>query len=76
MKVKYHAEECMFSKSEFIQRYLSSILLLSGIPYTYLAEHLLMSASMCNWLINVKIELFFGMNDITKKLIHRIFEIK
>ena len=71
-------KNCIFIKSEFIQRYFSRILLLSGIPYTYLTEHHLMTASTCSWFINVRKALFFGMNktlsDIMKKLIHRTFE--
>ena len=67
-------KSCIFTKSEFIQRYFSRILLLSGIPYTYLADHLLMTVSVCSWLINVRTALFFGMNDIMKKLLHRTFE--
>ena len=71
-------KNCIFIKSEFIQRYFSRILLLSRIPYTYLAEHLLMTASVCSWFINVRTALFFGMNktlsDIMKKLIYRIVE--
>ena len=55
-------------------------MLLSRIPYNYLAEHLLMTASVCSWFINVKIALFFGMkktlSDIMKKLIHQTFEIQ
>ena len=42
----------IFIKSEFIQMYFSKILLLSGIPYTYLAERLLMTASVFSWFIN------------------------
>ena len=68
----------IFIKSEFIQRYFSGILLLSWIRYTYLLEHLLMTASVCSWFINVRTELFFGMNKtlscIMKKLIHWTFE--
>ena len=71
-------KNCIFIKYEFIQKYFSRILLLSGIPYTYLAEHLLMTAFTCSWFINVRTALFFGMNktlpDIMKKLIHRTFE--
>ena len=71
-------KNCIFIKSEFIQRYFSRILLLSEIPYTYLAEHLLMTASTCSWFINVRTALFFGMNktlsDIMEKLIHPTFE--
>ena len=71
-------KKCIFIKSEFIQRYFSRILLLSEIPYTYLAEHLLMTASTCSWFINVRTALFFGMNktlsDIMEKLIHPTFE--
>ena len=58
-------KNCIFIKSEFIQRYFSRILLLSGIPYTYLAEHLLMTASVCSWFINVRTALFFGKNKNT-----------
>ena len=71
-------KNCIFIKSEFIQRYFSRILLLSGIPFTYLTEHLLMTASTYSWFKNVRKALFFGMNktlsDIMKKLIHRTFE--
>ena len=75
-------KNCIFIKAEFIQKYFSMILLLSGIPYTYLAEHLLMAASVCGWFINVRTALFLERTkhsqnktqNIVKKLIHRIVE--
>ena len=71
-------KNCIFIKSEFIQRYFLRILLLSGILYNYLAEHLLMTASAGSWFINARTALIFGMNktlsDIMKNLIHRTFE--
>ena len=51
-------KNCIFMKSEFIQSYFSRISQLSGIPYTYLAEHLLMAASTCSWFINERTALF------------------
>ena len=51
-------KNCIFIKTEFIEIYFSGILLLSGIPYTYLTEHLLMTAFLCSWFINVRAALF------------------
>ena len=46
--------------------------------FCYRQEHLLMTASVCSYFINVRTALFFGMKktltDIMKKLIHRIIE--
>ena len=55
-------KNCVFINSEFIQRYFSRIFPSSGIPYIYLTEHFLMTASVCSWFINVRTALFFGMN--------------
>ena len=73
---------CIFTKTELIQRYFSKILLLPGIPYNFLkidqipflAENLLLTASVRTWFINVR-TVVSGMNKtlsyIRKKLIHR-----
>ena len=46
-------------------------MLLSRIPYTYLAEQLLMKASVSSWFINVRTALFFEMNKTLSKTLFK-----